>query len=369
VLKAADCDTRHVVVTRFRTSPERTRAATPGTSAADASSVRPARPFILAGVRSLAIDLLRELGANGAARVAALAAASGATRAAVERRLARLLATGWVEREADEIRLPAPFDFLDADRISAALGARAAEIEVRVLDACPSTNTTLLAGALDAPTRLLAAEEQTAGRGRRGRRWLSCVGAGLTFSVGRRMACPARELAPLSIAAGVASVRALRTLGAGDVTLKWPNDLMVQGAKLGGILAETRVRGPVAAAVVGIGLNWRVARGLEARLRRRIAVLEDCVRPLPSRNLIVARIAAEMLDALAVFEARGLEPFTSDWAAFDAYRGQRLRVRLADGRVLAGVAEGLAGDGGLRLRTRSGVRAVRGGRVVNARVA
>jgi len=318
-------------------------------------------------VRSLAIDLLRELGATGSSRVNALVAASGATRAAVERRLARLVATGWVEREADVVRLAAPFDFLDSARIAAALGP--AQIDVRVLDACESTNTALLEAGLGARAKLLAAEEQTAGRGRRGRRWLSCVGAGLTFSFSRAMACPARELAPLSLAAGVAAVRALRALGAAEVTLKWPNDLMVHGAKLGGILAETRVRGSAATAVVGIGLNWRNARGLEARLRRRIAVLEDCIRPLASRNLIVARISAEWLAGLAEFETRGLAPFIRDWDAFDAYRGQRLRVRLSDGRVLAGVAEGLADDGGLRLRTRSGMRAIRGGRVVNARMA
>ncbi len=348
-------------------SPERTRAATLGTSARRAARVCARPPFILAVVRSLSIDLLRELGVTGSARVDALVGSTGATRAAVERRLARLLATGWVERESDRVNLTAPFDFLNAARISAELGP--AEIDVRVLDACASTNTALLEEGIDARARLLAAEEQTAGRGRRGRRWLSCVGAGLTFSLARPMACPVRELAPLSLAAGVAAVRALRALGAAEVTLKWPNDLMLNGAKLGGILAETRVRGQAATAVVGIGLNWRNARGLEARLRRRIAVLEDCIRPLAPRNLIVARIASEWLAALAEFETRGLAPFVSDWEAFDAYRGQRLRVRLSDGRVLAGVAEGLAGDGGLRLRTRSGIRAIRGGRVVNARAA
>jgi BirA family biotin operon repressor/biotin-[acetyl-CoA-carboxylase] ligase len=326
-------------------------------------------PFILAAVRSLAIDLLRELDANGASDARALAAACGATRAEVERRLARLAATGWVAGDAGGARLAARFDFLDAERIAAALGGRAAQLAVRVVDACPSTNTTLLADPLDAPTRLLAAEEQTAGRGRRGRRWLSCVGAGLTFSFARRMACPTRELPTLALVAGVATARALRALGGAEIALKWPNDLLVHGAKLGGILAETRIQGEAVAAVIGVGLNWRSARGLEARLRRRIAVLEDCIRPLPSRNEIVARVAAELLEALGAFDAAGLAAFKDDWEALDAYRGLRLRVRLADGRVVAGVAEGLADDGGLRLRTRSGVRAVKGGRVVNARAA
>lgn len=320
-------------------------------------------------MRSLAIDLLRRLGACGTTDVTALAAACGATRADIERRLARLAATRWIVREGGDIRLAAPYDFLDAGAIAAELRDRAAGVEVRVLDACGSTNSILMEGALDSPPRLLVAEEQSEGRGRRGRRWLSCVGAGLTFSLSRRMACATRELPTLSLAAGVAAVRALRALGCQEVALKWPNDLLLHGAKLGGILAETRIQGDAIGAVIGIGLNWRSAQGLEQRLRRRIAAIEDSLRPLPSRNVIVARVAAELLDALAAFDAEGLAAFKSDWETLDAYRGLRLRVQLSDGRVVAGIAEGLAHDGGLRLRTRSGVRAVKGGRVVNARAA
>ena len=87
---------------------------------------------------------------------------------------------------------------------------------------------------------LIAAEEQTAGRGRRGRRWHSAPGAGITFSLARRVDRPARELAALSLVAGVAVARALHARGVKAARLKWPNDLVVDGAKLGGILVETR---------------------------------------------------------------------------------------------------------------------------------
>jgi len=321
-------------------------------------------------MRSLAIDLLRALDTQDPRSTCELAAACEARVAEVERCLARLEGNGLVTAENGTARLATPFDFLDAADIAAGLGPRATGLRVEVLDACLSTNSALLA---EAPTaggpRLLAAEEQLAGRGRRGRRWLSCVGTALTMSLQRRFRRAPRELAALPLAAGVATVRALRGLGAADAALKWPNDLLVRGGKIGGILIETRVSGGEVIAVTGIGINCRTTPGLEARLGRRIAALQEFAEHLPSRNTIAARVAGELLAALDAFEAHGLMAFKEEWEAMHAYAGQRLRVRLADGRVLAGVADGLAEDGGLRLRTRAGVRSVRSGRVVSARAA
>jgi len=253
-------------------------------------------------------------------------------------------------------------DTLDAEAI------RVPGADVRVLGRCTSTNALLLAGKLERPT-LLAADVQTAGRGRRGRRWHSPPGCGALFSLGLPLERPARELAGLSIVAGVAAVRALRALGAASVALKWPNDLVLEGAKLGGILAETRARGAGSAAVIGIGLNYRRAPGLAARLRRGVAALQDCLDPLPPRNAVIGAVARAVLGALREFDATGLEPFRGDWDALHAYAGRPLRVRLADGRVLAGVASGLDVDGALQLRTRGGLRSVRNGRVLLRRQA
>jgi len=240
--------------------------------------------------------------------------------------------------------------------------------QVRVLDRCTSTNELLLAEAPQAPV-LLAAEEQTAGRGRRGRRWYSTPGTAATFSLARVVHRPLRELPGVALVAGVAIVRALRSLGATRVALKWPNDLVVDEAKLGGILVETRTRPGGALVVVGVGLNCRRDAALELRVRRRTAALERFLPQLPARNRVVGRAGEELMAALDVFEARGLEPLRREWEKLDAHAGQRLRVRLADGRVMSGVARGLADDGALRLATRGGVRAVRSGRVVSARPA
>ena len=239
-------------------------------------------------------------------------------------------------------------------------------VEVRVVERCTSTNDLLLR---EPHTVLLAAEEQTAGRGRRGRRWHSAPGAGLTFSLGRRIRRPARELAALSLVAGVAAARSLRALGVHRAALKWPNDLVVDGAKLGGILVEARTAGGSRSegsyAVIGLGINCRRTPGLAARLGRDVAFVNDFA--AVCRNEILQRTGAALLAAIDAFEAGGLEALRAEWEAMDAHAGQRLRVRLAGGRVVSGVAGGLAEDGALRLVTRRGVRAVRSGRVVSAR--
>jgi len=235
-----------------------------------------------------------------------------------------------------------------------------------VVQRCPSTNQSLLAeGRSDV---LLAAEEQTAGRGRRGRRWHSARGAGVTFSVSRTVRRPLRELPGLSLVAGVAAVRALRALGVAQAALKWPNDLVVDDAKLGGILVETRAAAPRGTlAVIGIGVNCRRDAALERRLRRRLASLDQFI-GAAARSAVVRAIAQSLLEALDRFEAEGLAPLAREWERLDAHAGQRLRVRLADGRCITGVARGLAEDGGLRLETRAGVRSVRSGRVISAQL-
>jgi len=237
------------------------------------------------------------------------------------------------------------------------------------VDRCSSTNTLLLAERAAHPV-LLAAEEQTAGRGQRGRRWHAARGAGATFSILRRMRCTPPQLSGLSLAAGVAVARALRALGAGEIALKWPNDLLAGGknadAKLGGILIETRVQGREIWAVVGIGINCRRVGALGARLRRRLIALDDLLRPAPARNAVIAAVAREVLAALQFFEAAGLPAFADDWRSLHAHEGRRLRVRLADGRTVSGIAAGIAPSGALRLKTRDGTRDVSSGRILSA---
>jgi BirA family biotin operon repressor/biotin-[acetyl-CoA-carboxylase] ligase len=181
-------------------------------------------------------------------------------------------------------------------------------LTVRVIARCTSTNA-LLSEERSAEPLLLAAELQTAGRGRHGRRWRSARGAGATFSIRRRMRCEQRRLAGLSVAVGISSARALRRLGARGVSLKWPNDLMVNRRKLGGILIETRPAsqpsGPGSVVIVGIGINCRAQPRLGARLARGVASLDELLRRPLARNTVIGAVAREVMDTLAAWERAG----------------------------------------------------------------
>jgi BirA family biotin operon repressor/biotin-[acetyl-CoA-carboxylase] ligase len=273
------------------------------------------------------------------------------------------------------LKIPTPDapEALDAHLIRAGLESRGVRIGVEVLDRCTSTNTLLLERSGENVPALLFAEEQTAGRGRRGRRWHAVRGAALTFSLRWQFGGNAGRLGGLSLAAGVGVARSLRELGAHGVGLKWPNDLLAPatlgGGKLGGILVETRASGASIAVVVGVGLNCRRAEGLEGRLKRRVASLDELLHPLPGRNEIAIRVAAALADALESFENAGFEAFRQEWEAMHANQGETMKVRTPDGRVISGIADGLAADGGLLLRTRRGVQAIRAGSVVRGRAA
>jgi BirA family transcriptional regulator, biotin operon repressor / biotin---[acetyl-CoA-carboxylase] ligase len=116
-----------------------------------------------------------------------------------------------------------------------------------------------------------------------------------------------------------------------------------------------------------VGINCRRDETLEIRVRRQVAFLSEyCT---VSRNVVIQKIGAALLEALECFEKHGLDALRAEWEAMDAHAGQKLRVRLADGRMLSGIASGLAPDGSLQLHTKRGMRAVTSGRVVSARAA
>jgi len=257
-------------------------------------------------------------------------------------------------------------DTLDAQAISDGIAALGTSVAVEVLESCGSTNSELLARENAGGPALLIAEQQTAGRGRRGRRWHADPGTAIMFSLRWEFAGDAGRLRGLSLAAGVAIAKALRALGATGVALKWPNDLLASasGAKLGGILIETRTSGDRIVAVIGAGLNCRRMAGIETRLKRKVAALEELIDPLPARNAIVVRIVAELARTLALFGDAGFEAFRAAWEAMHANQGQPLRVRATGGRIVAGIADGVGADGGLILRTRRGVQHVHSGTVM-----
>jgi BirA family biotin operon repressor/biotin-[acetyl-CoA-carboxylase] ligase len=193
--------------------------------------------------------------------------------------------------------------------------------------------------------RVILAELQTAGRGRRGRTWDSPSGVNLTFSVGLRPALAAADAWRLAAAAGLAVRAAAAPFGA--VSLKWPNDVVdAAGRKLAGILIETVVDGDrVAEAVIGIGINvnWRRDE-MPAELRPRASALAE----LAGHPIDRADLLRRLLDELDAWIARA----ERDGALIDAYRaaswltGRSVEVEAGD-RLLRGIARDVTAEGAL----------------------
>ncbi|MFO1408130.1 MAG: biotin--[acetyl-CoA-carboxylase] ligase [Steroidobacteraceae bacterium] len=289
----------------------------------------------------------------------ALAARIGVSRAAVWKIVAELRDAG-IEVESlprRGYRLPRECELLDAaaiQRTAQAAGAPPLDLEVHA--SIDSTNRHLY----DAPAppvgtpRVAFAELQYAGRGRRGRAWLAPFGSGLTFSIAWTYADLPAQLPALGLAIGVAVVETLRAQGARDAMLKWPNDVVWQGRKLGGLLIQLKLEaGGAASVVVGIGLNLALPDAARAGLASPGAttpgdLAEACGGRAPPRNALAGALVAAACEALERFGREGYGPWASRWHALDALAGRDVRVVQSSGSV-EGRALGADTDGALRV--------------------
>lgn len=305
---------------------------------------------------------------QGPASGAALATGLGLTRAAVWKRIEALRAAG-VEVDAVPGRgyaLRRPLRLLDVTAIRRELSAAAvAELDGIVLQ-CELDSTNALALREPVPargSRVYLCERQLAGRGRRGRSWVSPLAAHLYLTVSRRFEAGIAALQGLSLVVGVVVAEALQGLGYRQVGLKWPNDLVVEGRKLGGILVEIggEAGGPVRAAI-GLGLNVAMPATAAAAIDQPWCDLAGLQGDAPDRNRVAAALLDALLPALARFEREGAAPFLARWPAFDHLVGQPVRVLDGSGEQ-HGIALGIAADGALRVRQADGERRYHGGEV------
>lgn len=263
-------------------------------------------------------------------------------------------------------RLREPVSLLDAAEVRRHLGPQAARFTLEILDSVPSTNTLALeraaAGAPNAT--VIAAEWQTAGRGRQGRAWQAGLGGALTFSMVWRFAQGAGFLQGLSLAAGIALIRALRKLGVEEARLKWPNDVVWRGAKLAGILIEMQgdALGP-SCVVVGTGVNVRLSDAVSARIDQAASDLESACGRGVDRNAALAALLSELRGVLETFGQAGFAPLRAEWQRYHACQDKRVRMILPDGRCESGVARGVTDDGALLLATSAGLRRYHSGEV------
>lgn len=211
---------------------------------------------------------------------------------------------------------------------------------------------------------LCLAETQTAGRGRRGRHWMSSPGDSLCFSLLR---CFPRGLVGvecLGLVTGIAVVRALKRLGAQRLGLKWPNDVVVDGRKLAGVLLEMHCGGMGEYQIIfGIGVNTRQSRALEEVVDQPWLALDALMNAPVDRNRLSALLVSELLDCVDQFEKDGFAAFREEWACLDCTAGRQVTVHMADGSRVSGRACGISAQGGLQVETAEGLRLFNGGEV------
>jgi BirA family biotin operon repressor/biotin-[acetyl-CoA-carboxylase] ligase len=295
----------------------------------------------------------------------ALAACCSVSRNAIWKAVAGLRALGLtVHAVANRgYRIPNASELLDTEQIVKLLPQHVA---VRLRSAqcvwrTSSTNADLLErpagpiGSFD----FLTAECQTHGRGRRKRSWFAPPCGAICLSISWNFAVLPPDAGALSLAVGVCVLRALHRVAVSGVTLKWPNDLVVNGDKLGGILIELRAEasGP-AYVVIGIGMNVVLGDALHRRVEAtgtRAADLLGLGIQRADRNGIVAALIASTVAGLERYERDGFSSFAAEWRAADALAGKAVVVSSEHGSV-AGHARGIDIDGALCLQTRDGLQ-------------
>jgi BirA family biotin operon repressor/biotin-[acetyl-CoA-carboxylase] ligase len=241
------------------------------------------------------------------------------------------------------------------EKLSAAVRERVRSLEVAWT--VGSTNTELLSrpNPPNGSSEVMLAEYQTAGRGRRGRAWLAPPGGAICLSLSWTFRDVPADLGALGLVIGVCELRALHELGVSGAKLKWPNDVLVDERKLGGILIELRAEsGGPACVVIGIGLNVALGAPLLAKIAETGIAATDLVTAGladPSRNVVAGVLVDSCIRGLLQFERDGLRPFVENWRDADALQGRMVDVRGAVGEVTRGLARGVDLHGALLVET------------------
>lgn len=286
---------------------------------------------------------------------ASLAERLGVGRAAIWNRVKRLqeLGVDIYAVRGKGYQLARGFEFLDEHAIRHALSpAAAARIRAITVSAVTDSTNQRLLDRIPNPGvhgHAWLAEYQTAGRGRRGDRWLAPPGSAVCLSLGWRFDAPPKDLSALSLVVGIAIADGLTRVGARGIGLKWPNDLLVRRQKLGGILIEMRSElGGPCSVVIGVGVNVALGDDVRARIDQPSTSLTDCCASVPARNLIAAALLSALVERLQAFSAGGFAPQAAAWRELDALAGHEVELTLPD-RLVRGIARGVDAHGMLQI--------------------
>jgi BirA family biotin operon repressor/biotin-[acetyl-CoA-carboxylase] ligase len=259
-------------------------------------------------------------------------------------------------------KLPLAISLLDKNAVLKAIGEQRAWFALEVLDEVSSTNTYLMQNKHAAHATCVAAHVQTNGKGRRGRTWVSRLGASLTFSLLWRFQCGAAALSGLSLCVGVALIRALRDFEVNTAQLKWPNDVLVDGKKLAGILIELQgdLEGP-SAAVIGIGINLNLPQNMLESIDQPAIDLTS-VKGI-DQSALLGSVLKHLADVLSGFETSGFVALRNEWLGYHAYENKPVRMLLPNGIDVQGVVKGVAEDGILLVETALGLQRFSAGEI------
>ncbi len=259
-------------------------------------------------------------------------------------------------------RLLKPLQLIDANNLSKNLTQRGlADWQCEVLLLTDSTNEQLKGDGFR-HKKLLVAEYQSAGRGRRGRQWVSPLASNLYWSIGWQTQMPVQQLGGLSLVVGLAIIKALDNLGVKGVQLKWPNDIRYQGKKLGGILIE--LSGDVAGAlqvVIGVGLNMQMGETVAQQIDQQWMNINE-LSPEVNRQQLLIEATTELSRALELFEKQGFDVFHDAWQEVDECYGQKVTI-LQQNQELKGIGAGVDATGALLLQTGKGIVPIYAGEV------
>lgn len=263
-------------------------------------------------------------------------------------------------------KLPYPVELLDHPQVLQAIGEQREWFNVQILDEVASTNTYLMQQAAKGAAHVtcVAAHMQTQGKGRRGRTWVSQLGASLTFSLLWRFQCGASALSGLSLAVGVALIRTFHQLGLTAVQLKWPNDVLVDGKKLAGILIELQgdMEGP-SAAVIGVGINLNLPKAVLNSIDQPATDLASLNGAPMSPSKVLGLALKHMSDCLQQFEQQGFPGLRDEWLSHHAYQQQAVRMLMPNGAETLGTVKGVAEDGILLVETAFGLQRFSAGEI------
>ncbi|WP_025123275.1 MULTISPECIES: bifunctional biotin--[acetyl-CoA-carboxylase] ligase/biotin operon repressor BirA [unclassified Serratia (in: enterobacteria)] len=255
--------------------------------------------------------------------------------------------------------LPAAINLLDVERILELLEDK----RVTVLPVVDSTNQYLLDRLAELTSGdACIAEYQQAGRGRRGRQWVSPFGANLYLSMFWRLEQGPAAAMGLSLVIGIVMAEVLQRLGADKVRVKWPNDLYLNDRKLAGILVElTGKTGDAAQLVLGAGINMAMRDSNASQIDQRWINLQEAGISI-DRNELAAKLLNELRSSLRQFEIDGLVPFISRWRQLDNFIDRPVKLLIGEQQIF-GIARGIDQQGALLLEQEGVIKPFIGGEI------